>query len=311
MTDDGGHSRVEDRVDMVNGRSQASNLQPPTSNLPIIAMTAHAMAGDEEKSLKVGMNGHVAKPIDPDNLFATLRNWIKPGVRRDDATAPNVTPAPSVPDQLKVIDEELPESLAGFDLAAGLGRLMGNKRLYRKLLLDFGSKYTGVAGEIRNALDKRDFQQAHSLVHNLKGLAGNLAAIDLQAATVEMEKLIKGDQKKCLTSEQLNQKLTTLEEAVGVALQAVKTLGPATEEKSSAPSIGVIPEVSSDLIKETTARIREAAEMGDIGQVDSIAEELKSRSDGLTDVCNQFIQLAEEFDFDGILKLADELEGNA
>jgi endo-beta-N-acetylglucosaminidase D len=50
--------------------------------------------------------------------------------------------------------------------------------------------------------------------------------------------------------------------------------------------------------------------MGDIGQIDSIAEELKSRSDGLTDVCDQFIQLAEEFDFDGILKLADELEGN-
>jgi polar amino acid transport system substrate-binding protein len=310
MTDDGGHSRVEDRGDMVNDSSQASNLQPPTSNIPIIAMTAHAMAGDEEKSLAAGMNGHVAKPIDPDNLFVTLRKWIKPGIRRGDATAPYVIPEPSVPDQPKLIDEELPESLAGFDFAAGLGRLMGNKRLYRKLLLDFGSKYTDVAGEIRNALDKRDYQQAHSLVHNLKGLAGNLAAIDLQAATVEMEKLIKGDQEKCLTTELLNQKLKTLEEAVGVTLQAVKTLGPAAEEKSSAPSVGVISEVSSDLIKETTARIREAAEMGDIGQIDSIAEELKSRSDGLTDVCDQFIQLAEEFDFDGILKLADELEGN-
>ena len=46
--------------------------------IPIIAMTAHAMAGDEDKSLEAGMNGHVTKPIDPDQLFSTLQNWIKP-----------------------------------------------------------------------------------------------------------------------------------------------------------------------------------------------------------------------------------------
>ena len=46
--------------------------------LPIIAMTAHAMAGDEQKSLQAGMNGHVTKPIDPNQLFAALQRWIKP-----------------------------------------------------------------------------------------------------------------------------------------------------------------------------------------------------------------------------------------
>jgi CheY-like chemotaxis protein len=50
--------------------------------LPIIAMTAHAMSGDEDKSLDAGMNGHVAKPIDPDQLFATLKKWIQPSKRR-------------------------------------------------------------------------------------------------------------------------------------------------------------------------------------------------------------------------------------
>ena len=103
----------------------------------------------------------------------------------------------------------LPESLPGFDLAAGLKRLMGNTRLYKKLLVDFGTKYTETAREIREALDANDFEQAHSLVHNLKGLAGNLEAKDLQAATVEMEKLVKGQTEKTASDKELNLKLCT------------------------------------------------------------------------------------------------------
>ncbi len=47
------------------------------STLPIIAMTANAMAGDKERSLEVGMDDHIAKPIDPDELFSTLLRWIR------------------------------------------------------------------------------------------------------------------------------------------------------------------------------------------------------------------------------------------
>ena len=106
--------------------------------------------------------------------------------------------------------DELQESLLGFDLAAGLARLMGNKRLYRKLLLDFGANYGGVASEIRAALEVGDFEQTHSLVHNLKGLAGNLEAKDLQVAAVKMEKLVKGQTAETASDKELNQKLKNL-----------------------------------------------------------------------------------------------------
>ncbi|MBT6146665.1 MAG: response regulator, partial [Gemmatimonadetes bacterium] len=46
------------------------------ADLPILAMTANAMAGDRERCLAAGMNDHIAKPIDPELLFATLRRWI-------------------------------------------------------------------------------------------------------------------------------------------------------------------------------------------------------------------------------------------
>ena len=149
--------------------------------LPIIAMTAHAMSGDEDISLKAGMNGHVAKPIDPDQLFATLQKWIQPSKRRVQVQEPEVPVERPESDAALPAEDELPEFLPGIDLADGLKRLQGNKALYRKLLLNFAKDYNEVANEIREALDAKDFD-THSLVHNLKGLAGNLSATELQAA---------------------------------------------------------------------------------------------------------------------------------
>ncbi len=73
-------------------------------------------------------------------------------------------------------------------------------------------------------------------MHNLKGLAGNLAAADLQTAAVEIEKLIKGDQKKIATPKQLDQKFTELESAINQALEAVQILAPPAAEKTGEPS---------------------------------------------------------------------------
>jgi HPt (histidine-containing phosphotransfer) domain-containing protein len=288
----------------------AFSLEPSAGakRLPIIAMTAHAMAGDEEKSLEVGMDGHVAKPIEPEHLFATLHKWIAPVERRVAAQPLDITSETSVPDQPQAVVEELPLSLPGFDLAAGLARLMGNKRLYRKLLLDFGSKYTGVAGDIRKAIDKRDFQQAHSLVHNLKGLAGNLAAMNLQAAAVEIEKLVKGNQAASSTGEQLNQKITDLENALNQALEAVQVLGSVAEESLPAPSAESLTAIPPELIKDMAGRVKEAVEMGDVTQVSAIAEELKSQSEDLSPICNKLMLLADDFDLDGILDYMNKLE---
>jgi signal transduction histidine kinase/DNA-binding response OmpR family regulator/HPt (histidine-containing phosphotransfer) domain-containing protein len=298
--------RTEDGSQMTEVRIQASNLQHPTSNIPIIAMTAHAMAGDEEKSLQAGMNGHVTKPIDPDQLFAALKKWILPPDKRAADRQQDLTTKPSAPVPPELSEDDLPESLPGFDLEVGLRRLMGNKRLYRKLLLDFGSKYTATAGEIGHALNAEDFEKAHSLVHNLKGLAGNLAATELQAATVEIEKLIKGGKKRTSTPEQLDQKFVELEKAILRALQAVQILGAPAEEKTAASSSGKLAALPPELIKELVNGIQEAVEMGDFKQISSIAGDLKSRSNEMAPICDRLIQLAEDFDFDGISKMLAE-----
>jgi HPt (histidine-containing phosphotransfer) domain-containing protein len=289
-------------------KSKIRNPNSAIQSVPIIAMTAHAMAGDEDKSLQAGMNGHVTKPIDPDQLFATLQKWIKSSDKRANAQHPEVTVERLESDKAVPEEMELPDSLPGFELAAGLARLMGNKRLYRKLLLDFGANYGGVAAEISEALEAKDFKQAHSLVHNLKGLAGNLAATNLQTAAMEMEKLVRGQAEKITTEKELKRKFAELENTIQHALGAVRTLGPTADKMIIASNRESIATVPPELIQKVTENIRTAAEMGDVMKIKSIAEELKSESDAMAPFCNELIQLAEDFDFDGIQKFVLEFD---
>jgi two-component system sensor histidine kinase/response regulator len=175
------------------------------------------------------------------------------------------------------------------------------------LLLDFGTKYTQTAAEIRAALDAKDFVQAHSQVHNLKGLAGNLEAKDLQAATVEMEKLVKGQTEETASDGALNQKFAVLEDALDQALEAVQILVPTAEKQATDSSQDAGASLPPELIQKATANIQAAAEMGDVAQIKSIAAELTSESDAVAPFCDKLVQLADDFDFDGIQQFMLEL----
>ena len=297
-------------MDGYTATREIRNLKSEIRNIPIIAMTAHAMAGDEDKSLQAGMNGHVTKPIDPDQLFATLQKWIQPSEKRATTQTSFVSGESSGEDKVVSIEDELPESLPGFDLADGLIRLQGNKKLYRKLLLDFATNYHEAANEIRGAIDAQDFDNAHSLVHNLKGLAGNLSATDLQAAAVNMEKLVKGVDKKPPSSKQLNLRLSELETVLNQALESVQSLGVSAEENICKLSDVEITAIPAELAQDIAQRIRDAAEMGDVTTLNAIAEEIKTNSESCGPLSKQIVQMAEDFDLDGIQKLADTLDAS-
>jgi PAS domain S-box-containing protein len=288
------------------------------NGIPIIAMTAHAMTGDREKSLEAGMNDHVTKPIDPQQLFATLQRWIRPAENRgrpstgQDAMPPAAareTTAPiSEPVTRTAADDDFPSQIRGFDLSAGMQRLQGNVRLYKKLLRDFAANYATTPAEIKTALASDDMNQAHHLVHSLKGVAANLAATDLQAAAIELENLVKpGKQKQPPSAELLNSTLTELEGVLKITLESIELLGPAAAAPIMEPSEDSFPALPPELARDASERIREAADMGDISQLKSIAEELSSKVNAFSPVAKKIIQLAEEFDFEGLVTLADSL----
>ncbi len=157
---------------------------------------------------------------------------------------------------------------------------------------------------IRAALDTNDFEQ----VHSLKGLAGNLEATDLQVAAANIEKLVKGVGKKTPPSKELNLKFSELEYALNQALESAQSLSVSAEENVGKLSNEEIPDIPAELAQDIAKRIRDAAEMGDVMTLNAIAEEIKTHSDSCMPLSKQIIQMAEDFELDGILKLADELD---
>jgi len=149
------------------------------ADLPIIAMTAHAMAGDRERCLEAGMNEHLSKPINPDALFKMLSRWLESGGVK------------SRPPQIDMEDEiPLPELLPGIDLQWGLQRVGGNRKLFRKLLCEFYERHHGSKQAIEQALDAGDMAYARRLAHTLQGVAGNIGAKALQQQARVLERAI-------------------------------------------------------------------------------------------------------------------------
>ena len=146
------------------------------ATLPVIAMTANAMAGDREKCLEYGMNDHIAKPIDVDYLFAILARWVKP--RAPAAATPTVSASAA--------QTGVPR-LNGVDADAALARVGGSVAIYRRLLTRFRSGQADAIACLRGAYQAGDRETATRLAHTLKGLAANIGADKLTQAAFELE----------------------------------------------------------------------------------------------------------------------------
>ena len=170
------------QMPVMDGLSATRELRTHSqlTKLPIIAMTAHALVEERQRCLDAGMNDHVTKPIDPDALFETLQKWVTPQPLIDSAQRPlGKEPA----DVLPVIP--------GVNVTDGLARVAGNARLYRDLLSQFAVKQATAATEVAAALESGDRKIAERIAHTVKGVAGNLGIIEVQATAEELEKSIR------------------------------------------------------------------------------------------------------------------------
>ena len=194
---------------------------PRFETLPIIAMTANALVSDREMCLEAGMNDHIAKPIDPDQLFGVLLRWIRrpdgdgAGVREWIEARPAATPkAASVAPVA-----EGPLEIDGIDVKSALKRTGGNRKRYETLLRRFAHQQATTVEDIRKALSMGDAATAERAAHSLKGAAGTLGVSLLSEAAARAETAIK-------TGQGIDTALTSLAVDLSAALGAIRTALP-------------------------------------------------------------------------------------
>ncbi len=254
------------------------------AQLPIIAMTANTMQGDPEKCFAVGMNDFVAKPIDPELLWATLLKWIRPGT----FTASAALPTGAV-DLDAVV---LPAAIDGVDMAVGLKRVVGNKALYLAMLRKFvaGQRSTPVA--LRAALDEEDLGAAERIAHTAKSVAGNIGAAQVQAAAAELESSIKSRVSRI----SLNTQIVALE-ALLLALIAQLEVQLPSEHPDQ---VGVIDPAK---LKVVTGQLAELLANYNSAALDVIDENGDLLRPALKDAYARMAAAVQNFDFDLALTL--------
>jgi PAS domain S-box-containing protein len=178
------------------------------AQLPIIAMTAHTMAHEREKSVAIGMNDHIGKPFDEASFYRVLAKWIPSGKQRTQLVAVPSAPTTGLP------------PLRGIDVHAGLALLQGNEARYRQWLNVFVAEMPATMAHLRDAIANGKTEPASMAAHTLKGRTGLLGMNELHVVVAALEAAIE-------KAEPTSELLLNLEHGVAAMCSEIESkLGP-------------------------------------------------------------------------------------
>jgi HPt (histidine-containing phosphotransfer) domain-containing protein len=233
------------------------------------------------------MNDHIAKPIDPQQLFAALLKWIVPGTRG----LPQSVDATTGCEGIRT--EGLPVDLPGIDINEGLKRVGDNRKLFRKLLVDFREDHGNDIPAIREALDQGRAGVARRLAHTIKGVAGTIGAEELRSTAAELETALKEERESSYA-----ERIEALKRAMHPVLEGLSLL---------LPSRGATAEAGQEIEPaETTSMLDELEELIEEMDPDSEekAEALQRKLGGAGDrkLAAQLLRQVSAFGFDDALE---------
>jgi two-component system sensor histidine kinase/response regulator len=175
--------------------------------LPIIAMTAHAMDEERRRCIEAGMNDHIAKPIDPVTMTATILRWG--GTGRLPAHVPVAVPPPP-----PAITSELGLLLSAFNIGGALARCNGDEAFLRRLFVRFTQQFESAAVSLQRFIGDGETRDAQILAHTLAGTAGQLGATGLADAARRLEHALR-DSDDVRIARSLAEVTVALDETIG------------------------------------------------------------------------------------------------
>ncbi|MBT6702691.1 MAG: transporter substrate-binding domain-containing protein [Gammaproteobacteria bacterium] len=257
---------------------------PAFSQLPIIAMTANAMAGDIEKSRQTGMNDHISKPVDPQLLYQTLKQYLPESTEHK--TEQTISSG-----SIKNWPDEVP----GLNIKKGIQQVGGNENLYQKLIKDFLKNHENLTDSLKSSMLNEDSKKAARLVHTIKGVSGNIGAYKLMDVVSSIDLKFKNREKVpqsiiSLLDKTCNELFTSLHELTDSANQ---------EENKDIPSPLKIK--TADL-----NQLKSAMEKGDATTLQLLQEHSPALSTEISkEDLNTIINFIEDYEFELALKHLD------
>ncbi len=279
----------------------------PLDQLPVVAMTANVMAEDRRRASEAGMNAHVGKPIDVEQLIAVL-NQLVPAPRPASLPALTVRPGSAVPGQpadgYRATPGNTPATslpvIAGIDMATALARLGGNAALLLSMLRRFNSEHAASSARLQTLLAQGERVQAEHLLHRLRGVAGNLGALQVAACCSRAEQCLQTS----LDDTALDVQLAALAQALH-AIAAATPPAPTDMASAGAGSGVVAPEASAAQLAQTLAPLQTLLQNNNLKALDLLAQLTSTLAPQALPA--SLVSAIETLDFAAALTMLDEL----
>jgi two-component system sensor histidine kinase/response regulator len=255
---------------------------PPGRSIPIIAMTAHAMKGDEEKCLEAGMDGYLSKPVNQDRLFHTLWRFMQPHggsapqgavdehTRADMAEASDgkARKSASIDEPPRPVGQgsRLPERLPGIDIRHTLAVLNIDNGTLRRILAGFLADNRTIVEQMQQALGAGDSGVVGRLAHGLKGSAANIGAFELSEAAHMLEIACRQDGDAETPSSVPETLLADVASALSPVLQSIQSL----ETPAAAAPAAEAERVSDREFDDILTRLADAIDRADPEQIAAV-----------------------------------------
>ena len=270
------------------------------AKVPIVAMTADVMQGVRELCMDAGMVEHVAKPIEPDELFRVLLQLIRPRHTAQEtgfncsyqfseveiSTGKNIVP----------VDQQLPGQIEGLDIQSGLRRVLGRVPRYWRMLKTFADSQVGTAKHLQELLVHNDFKGALRVIHTLKGLAGNIGSSTLVEVANQFEQALEKNNDRL----QLFEQLVNLEQVLTQQISAIIKALP-VQDGEQVPA-----HIDDDVVTRLCKQLRELL-LNDDGDAERLIHDNAALLKAAFPVQYPVMATAaSQFDFERTLQILDE-----